>query len=180
MNSKAALRHSLREMRQNLPAQRRKEAHENVLADLYPRLASFSYILSFANKKEEINLTSLNALLAKEGRLLLPHVLNEEEIYPYHVQKLDEDLEMHPRWMIQEPSLDRCPPCLLEKIDCVLVPGLGFDAANHRIGFGRGHYDRLLSNLTCLTYGVAFREQLLQNPLPIDPHDISLSSVFFY
>lgn len=44
---------------------------------------------------------------------------------------------------VAEPAYaDWLSPCML---DVVLVPGLVFDAAGGRIGFGKGHYDRMLA-----------------------------------
>jgi len=46
------------------------------------------------------------------------------------------------RWQIGEPAHnDRVEP---SKIDMVLVPLLCFDQRGHRVGYGRGYYDRFL------------------------------------
>jgi ribonuclease Y len=52
-----------------------------------------------------------------------------------------------------------------------LVPGVGFDAAGHRLGRGRGYYDRILAGVAGTRCGVAFDEQLA-GPIPAEPHDI--------
>ena len=36
---------------------------------------------------------------------------------------------------------------MAEKIDLVLVPLLAFDKRGHRVGYGKGYYDRLLSQV---------------------------------
>lgn len=48
-------------------------------------------------------------------------------------------------------------------VDLILVPGVAFDPAGHRVGRGGGHYDRLLPRLSprAVTCGLAFREQLV-------------------
>src|SRR5437667_2582277 len=46
-------------------------------------------------------------------------------------------------WEIHEPSHDEYVET--QKIDAVLVPLLCFDAAGHRVGYGKGFYDKFLS-----------------------------------
>jgi len=72
----------------------------------------------------------------------------------------------------------REPPAeapLVAELDVILVPGLGFDAAGHRLGQGGGFYDRLLASLRStprapLAVGVAFAAQLV-DALPVDAWD---------
>ena len=45
-------------------------------------------------------------------------------------------------WDIEEPAHDEFVET--EKIDMVLVPGLCFDSGGHRVGYGKGFYDRFL------------------------------------
>lgn len=46
-------------------------------------------------------------------------------------------------WGIPEPK--QGIPTPTEKIDLVLVPLLAFDRIGHRVGYGKGYYDRFLS-----------------------------------
>lgn len=50
----------------------------------------------------------------------------------------------------------------LDKIDCVLVPGLSFDSKGFRLGRGQGFFDRLLSQFSGVSIGVAFEEQVVE------------------
>jgi 5-formyltetrahydrofolate cyclo-ligase len=61
-------------------------------------------------------------------------------------------------------------------IDLVITPLLAFDAMGHRVGFGRGFYDRLFSSLNneVKRVGVSFFEpcEILED---IDNYDVPLS-----
>ena len=59
-------------------------------------------------------------------------------------------------WGIQEPR--QGVPTPPNKIDLVLVPLLAFDKRGHRVGYGKGYYDRLLSQVRpdCLKVGLSF------------------------
>ena len=56
--------------------------------------------------------------------------------------------------------------------DLVLIPGVGFDRAGHRLGRGRGYYDRVLRDLLAgaLRVGLAYDYQIVSH-IPIDEHD---------
>lgn len=64
------------------------------------------------------------------------------------------------RWGIREPSAG--PVISAEEIDIVLVPGLCFDAHGHRVGYGRGFYDRFLkrTRADCLKIGLCHFEPI--------------------
>jgi 5-formyltetrahydrofolate cyclo-ligase len=53
-------------------------------------------------------------------------------------------------WGIPEPQ--EIVAVADEEIDVVLVPMLGFDWQGHRVGYGRGYYDRLLARLSPQAY----------------------------
>jgi 5-formyltetrahydrofolate cyclo-ligase len=62
--------------------------------------------------------------------------------------------------------------------DIILVPGLAFDVAGNRLGYGGGYYDRYLS--TCknkpVKIGVCFQTNLY-NIIPTDYHDIKMDYI---
>ncbi|MEX1212675.1 MAG: 5-formyltetrahydrofolate cyclo-ligase [Balneolaceae bacterium] len=60
------------------------------------------------------------------------------------------------------------------EIDLVLVPLLAADRTGHRLGYGKGMYDRFLSGLSSVNAGLLFAPQLQDQPLPADPHDVPL------
>jgi 5-formyltetrahydrofolate cyclo-ligase len=62
--------------------------------------------------------------------------------------------------------------------DLVLVPGIAFDQKGHRLGYGRGYYDRFLSSRPAWvnTLGLCYADFLLEN-LPFDSHDVPVQSV---
>lgn len=57
-----------------------------------------------------------------------------------------------------------------DALECVLVPGIGFDAAGRRLGRGQGFYDRLLARCTGTTIGLAYAVQVVE-AVPEDAHD---------
>jgi 5-formyltetrahydrofolate cyclo-ligase len=60
----------------------------------------------------------------------------------------------------------------------MFVPGLAFTADGHRLGRGRGYYDRLLANLppSVFRVGVCLASQMTSS-IPHEPHDESVDFV---
>lgn len=70
---------------------------------------------------------------------------------------------------IEEP---RGPAVDKETIEVYLVPGLAFDRQGHRLGFGKGYYDRALpAPGQALAVGVGYGWQIATTPLPVGSHD---------
>ena len=66
----------------------------------------------------------------------------------------------------------------LEKddIDLIIVPLLFFDKFNNRVGYGKGYYDRYLSNYKGITVGVAYDFQEVEE-IEVKPSDVKLNYI---
>ena len=63
-----------------------------------------------------------------------------------------------------------------QSFDCILVPGVVFSEDCHRLGYGKGFYDKLLKDVDGLKIGVGFDFQVIKE-LPIEEHDVALDLV---
>ena len=81
------------------------------------------------------------------------------------------------KFAIREPRAD-APSVELATIAAFIIPGLAFDRAGGRIGWGRGYYDATLAaaNPQALRIGLAFECQLVES-VARDPHDVPLHYV---
>ena len=61
-------------------------------------------------------------------------------------------------------------------IEMAIIPGIAFDRSNHRLGRGKGYYDRLLRELNTYNIGVCFEFQLFDT-IPCDEYDIPMNEV---
>ncbi|MBY0434767.1 MAG: 5-formyltetrahydrofolate cyclo-ligase [Cyclobacteriaceae bacterium] len=77
-------------------------------------------------------------------------------------------------WGIPEPLEGTLTPS--EEIDMVIVPLLAFDKTGHRVGYGKGFYDRFLKTCRpdCQKIGLSFFEPV-EKIDDITPHDFPLS-----
>lgn len=64
-----------------------------------------------------------------------------------------------------------------QAIDLAIVPGMAFDPQGHRLGRGRGYYDRFLPLIPqAYKIGLCFPFQLVGN-VPTEPTDIAMDEV---
>lgn len=90
-------------------------------------------------------------------QLSIPKINNQSSELEHYYYEGEEQLRTN-TWEIPEPV--KGVPTPIEKIDAVLVPLLAFDKQGHRLGYGRGFYDRFLAGCRrdCLKIGLSFFE----------------------
>jgi len=76
------------------------------------------------------------------------------------------------RFGIREPAAG-CPEITFPRLDLILVPGVAFDWRGHRLGRGKGFYDRLLAEVSGVKCGIAFDEQVVDT-VPAGLSDIRM------
>lgn len=68
---------------------------------------------------------------------------------------------------VEEP---RGPVVPLADIDLLVVPAVAVDASGHRLGRGKGYYDRALAGFRGVTVALVFESQLVPS-VPVGEHD---------
>lgn len=77
------------------------------------------------------------------------------------------------RFGVMEPL----PVRPVHTIDLLVVPGIAFDKKGYRLGYGKGYYDRYLSEKKPqFAIGLAYNFQLLES-LPHDAHDVKMDAI---
>lgn len=120
----------------------------------------------------------IEAMIAKDKRVVVPVVREgSTRLALSEIRVPKKDLQPGP-FGVHQPKPNRRRSVRVKDVDFVLVPGLAFDRRGHRLGHGKGYYDRFLAKLpkTVPTVGLAFRFQLFDS-LPTSAHDHAVSSV---
>jgi 5-formyltetrahydrofolate cyclo-ligase len=124
---------------------------------------------------DEVDVRPLITVAFESGkRVLLPVVKGEDlELRLYE----GEDSLRKGAFGIMEPTGETFAEENYDEIQLALVPGMAFDKAGHRLGRGKGYYDRLLPKLKkAKLTGVCFHFQLVDE-VPAEPHDISVAEI---
>jgi 5-formyltetrahydrofolate cyclo-ligase len=180
MNSPADFKNELRtNIRARLerisPAVRAVESID-LCERLKAQIPSAHTILFFAPLPDELDIWPVLELsLALGTNCALPFFDAEKGTYGARLLKtLAADIVIG-KFGVREPA-STCEPIALDQFDLVLVPGMAFDLGGHRLGRGRGFYDRILSAASGVKCGVAYDFQLVE-AIPTEPHDAPVNFV---
>jgi 5-formyltetrahydrofolate cyclo-ligase len=133
-------------------------------------------VLFYAPLPDEIDLLPLLHQALDEGKTVaLPRFFPENGAYgACQIENFSRDCAPG-KFGVREP-VPRCAIFPLNRLDLALVPVVGFDAAGHRLGRGKGYYDRILAEVAGTRCGVAFDEQMAEE-IPAEPHDMPLNCI---
>jgi 5-formyltetrahydrofolate cyclo-ligase len=178
-DAKAAVRTRMLAARAAMPAAERAAASAAIRARLeeLPELRAARAVLGYAAFGSEVDLDPwLQALLDRGAGVFLPWV-DGQHLGIARIDDLDGDLV--PGWRgVREPRAIGRRPARPDRLEAVVTPGVAFDRRGRRLGYGGGHFDRLLATLPDVipVVGVAFDLQVLDT-VPTAPHDRAVSVV---
>ena len=136
-------------------------------------------ILGYSALAYEVDPSGIvDAALAHGKRVALPRVVPASKtLEVIMIRDRVNDLEPGPYGVLQ-PKMRPEGDVPLASIDLVLVPGVGFDQQGHRLGYGKGYYDRLLAGCAPATprIGLAFACQIVER-IPVTAHDVSMTAL---
>ncbi len=129
----------------------------------------FCYVSAFG----EVDTRSLLFKIAEEKTLTVPYCTDNNGTMIAVKISTPESLKRG-RFNILEPV---CPiPFPKESIDFAIVPGVAFARDMYRLGYGKGYYDRFLSDISPFKIGVCKKELFLEK-LPHNRYDIKMDSI---
>jgi 5-formyltetrahydrofolate cyclo-ligase len=138
-------------------------------SDLFQRARCLALYSAIHN---EVLTETVSIRAIESGKTLVyPRIKNNDLVF---VEVRSSDDLAPGAFGVLEPQGDNTIPA--DSLDLVIVPGVAFDLVGHRLGYGRGFYDRALAvcRADCVKLGFAYDSQLLA-ALPAAEHDQTLS-----
>lgn len=186
--TKSELRKTIREIKRRFAQNELDETALAIISRLtaHPRFAAARTVMLYHSLPDEVNthrlladMPAADAIAAKTENplagktILLPRVTSDTEmelrLYTGH-----DDLRPG-AFGIMEP----CGSAFTRygEIDLAVIPGMAFDATGHRLGRGKGYYDRFLPLIPqAYKIGVCFPFQIVDN-VPTEPTDVVMDEV---
>ncbi len=140
----------------------------------HPRIIAARVVLMYCSLPDEVDTRDALDRLVEAGKcVLLPQVTGPDTMC-LRVYRGKDDLR-EGAFHISEPQ----GPVFTAygDVDVAVVPGMAFDGRGHRLGRGRGYYDRLLPQLSrAYKIGVCYDFQKVDE-VPTDPYDVVMDEV---
>ncbi len=172
MYKKEALRQTLRERRRSIPSDKRDALTVHAISHLYDYLSAqtFTCCALYMPVHDEISPLAIAS-----------HVPNLSWALPITMSDTMQFVAWSPEMPMQPGAFGIMEPIDKQSVDpdCIITPLLGFDANGHRLGYGKGYYDRYFASEVgrqAQRIGLAFACQQVER-LPNDAHDIPLHAV---
>lgn len=171
---KAEIRQTIHRLKQQHSQQQLAALSLRAISQLQPLLEGKAIVALYHSLPDEVCTHTLTLHLYAQGTtVLLPRVTADNTLQfcpyrgPHHMQSGP--------YRIMEPCGQ--PFTNLAAIDAIVVPGVAFDPYGHRLGRGRGYYDRFLSAAPSVyKIGLCFPFQLVSH-VPAEDHDIPMDTI---
>lgn len=136
-------------------------------------------IMFYVALDEEVETVPLLKQTIQNGKTVTVPYVNRlsNSLLSVWIKDVEEDLEPG-TYGILEPKKTLVPTHVHTQVDVVIVPGIAFDPAGHRLGRGKGYYDRFLKTLPphIFTVGLAYDIQMFES-IPVSEMDIRVKQV---
>lgn len=169
--AKKDLRKRCRQLRDDLGEAARSRAGAEICRRIrhWDGFPATGVVFTYLPFHAEIDLRPLIAVSPAAVRWAIPRVI-EQPVRRLAFHLYDPDRLVPHRYGMLEPD-PGLPELAPEQASLILVPGLAFTSAGHRLGYGAGYYDRLLSLPGHAPSLGPCYQALLLDSLPHEAHD---------
>ena len=178
MKTKTELRQEYRQLRKQLSGAEVNDLSQKIAKQVGNWLDGQESLMQFhlffpIAKFNEVNTFYLQQLLEQRGKTLYTSQVNREEDRLDTLLLPSEAAFFLDEWGIPVPQESLRVPTT--KIQVVFVPLLAYDSSGHRLGFGKGFYDKFLSSLEQSVIKVGLSFFPAEEAIPTEPHDVPLN-----
>ncbi len=176
--NKKALRASIKQKRRALSIEYRQQASRKMQAELtrLPCYQAAEYIMLYMAMQDEVQLDELIAMVLKDGKKAVIPLVTGAGLM--EAVELSDMADLVPdKYGIKTVSEEKRRLIAPDKIDLIIVPGVAFDKAGHRLGMGGGFYDRFMLRASrAVRAALAYDCQLLVS-VPAEVHDLTVDYI---
>lgn len=174
--NKAELREHMKKKRRMLTKEEMREKSAAITESLFSigALDKADVVMVYLSAFKEPDTSGIIKRLSEQGKKIAVPISNTDTctITPSYIDGMNDLIKG--AYGIWEPSQVR--EVRVEDIDIILVPGLAFDKECRRCGFGKGYYDRLLSQSRAKRIGLCYDFQVM-NKIEADEYDMPMDTI---
>ena len=134
------------------------------------KLKHYHIFISISKYNELDTSSIINKLKSEKKIIVVPKISNNELV---HIAINDQTEFSINEYGIKEPNNGN--HFIIKNLDLIFIPLLAFDLEGHRVGYGKGYYDRFLklTNKSSLKIGLSFFDPI-NKIQDIDDNDVKL------
>lgn len=155
---KDRLRKTSMDKRRSFTAKQKEKYDSDILKriiSLY-QYQNSSLILTYVSKDIEVDTLMLIKQAWEDGKqVAVPKCIDGTRRMEFFYVT-DFDMLEPSTFGVLEPKTDICQKVDSFKNSLCIVPGMSFDYEGYRLGYGKGYYDRFLSDYTGETFGLCY------------------------
>ena len=122
--------------------------------DLYKKARSVFVFISY---RSEVDTKGIIDDILADGKKLLVPLVKGSEMIAVEVKGID-DLEPNKMGILEPKSGEE-----VTDVDLTITPGLAFDKAGYRLGYGGGYYDKFFSKVDTIRMGIGYYDQFVES-----------------
>lgn len=140
--------------------------------EAHPAFGQAQTVLLYHSLKDEVHTHAFIEKWSKRKKIILPVVAGD--VLELRLYTGPDDLKVG-AYGIAEPTGELFTD--YAAIDLAVIPGVAFDSQRHRLGRGKGYYDKLLPLLPSASKaGICFPFQLVEE-VPAEPFDVCMDFI---
>ena len=134
------------------------------------KLKHYHIFISISKYNELDTSFIINKLKSEKKIIIVPKISNNELVHIAINDKTEFNIN---EYGIKEPNNGNS--FIIENLDIIFIPLLAYDLEGHRVGYGKGYYDRFLklTNKSSLKIGLSFFDPI-NKIQDIDDNDVKL------
>ena len=174
---KKELRRSIMHARRALPIELLRSRSQSIAEQLFglDDYKKSETILCFVSTRIEVDTSPILTRAFADGKkVAAPRCRTDSNQMDFYYINSRDDLEPA-AYNLLEP-VQHCEKAESFSRAICIVPGLAYNTDGHRLGFGKGYYDRFLKGFDGVTCGLIFDENI-RDDLPVEPDDVPVMVV---
>lgn len=142
----------------------------------YQKFQNIGLYYSFGSEVKTLGL--IETALSNTKYIGLPVIIDQEKMFFYHIKEsnLNSVIFQKSRYGINEPDI-KCHE-VMDNIELLVVPGIGFDRQGNRLGYGKGYYDKFIDTFKPkFVMGLSFASQVIDDRFPVETNDRKINGL---
>jgi len=175
---KTEIRSKFKKLRSNMTSEQKNKLDEALTNNFISNseYKSADILFAFVSKDIEVETKHIITHALSQGKkVAVPKCKTSDRLMDFYFINSFEDLTKG-AYDIMEPDVDKCQLVTDFSSGVCMVPGLVYDREGYRLGFGKGYYDRFLTNFKGTTIGVCY-SRCIVDELPRGYYDKPINLV---